>query len=124
MARDSYPRGRQQGNGCGCGRARENSRMDAGNMGCECHSLMRKLQQLDFSLQETVLYLDAYPDCCQALAHYHRLLAEREQVVARYEEICGPVSCGGNISQTSWDWVKNPWPWQVDFPGNGSGKQG
>jgi hypothetical protein len=28
-----------------------------------CREKMKQLQALDFAIQETVLYLDAYPDC-------------------------------------------------------------
>ena len=33
------------------------------------------LRKLDFCIQETVLYLDAYPDCRQALEYYRETLA-------------------------------------------------
>lgn len=119
--------GGQSGCGCGCGRARNDDRGDA-YCGQECHALMHQLQQLDFSIQETVLYLDAYPDCCEALAHYRHLIEERAQVAAQYEQSCGPLSAHGNGHRTGWDWVKAPWPWHPEFPGNGlsksSGKQG
>lgn len=76
-------------------------------------SLLRKIQEIDFSLYETVLYLDVYPDCREALAYYHTLLSQRAALVARYEREVGPLTAFGNLSQTSWDWVKSPWPWQM-----------
>ncbi len=79
---------------------------------------MTRLQKVDFSLQETVLYLDAYPDCCQARQYYQQLLDERRRLVAEYEESCGPLTSMGNVSESSWDWTAAPWPWQPDFPGN------
>ena len=79
---------------------------------------MRRLQKLDFSIQETVLYLDAYPECCEAKAHYHQLVKERAEVAAEYQQICGPLNMMGNKSTTTWDWVNAPWPWNHDFPGN------
>lgn len=108
-------------NGCGCGRDRDDRpRTGRG----ECCGLMNQLQQLDFSIQETVLYLDAYPDCAAALAYYHQLVAERARVAAEYEQGCGPLNAYGNACREEWGWVSNPWPWQVEFPGNGMGKQG
>ena len=101
--------------GCACGE----SDMPARREHCrECHELMRKLQKLDFSIQETVLYLDAYPDCCEAKTYYHHLLRERQEVAQAYEETCGPLTAWGNQSTTSWDWCKSPWPWQLGFAGN------
>lgn len=100
--------------GCGCGDNDTPARA-----GChECHELMNRLQKLDFSIQETVLYLDAYPDCCEAKNYYHQLLRERQEVAYAYEKACGPLSAWGNVSTNTWDWVKAPWPWHPDFPGN------
>ena len=76
-------------------------------------SLLRKIQEIDFSLYETVLYLDAYPDCAEALAYYHTLLSQRKGVVAQYEREVGPLTAFSNSSRTSWDWIKSPWPWQA-----------
>ena len=76
-------------------------------------SLLRKIQEVDFSLYETVLYLDAYPDCREALAYYHALLSQRKALMAQYEREVGPISAFGNVSQNSWDWIKPPWPWQT-----------
>ena len=87
----------------------------------ECHALMRQLQQLDFSIQETVLYLNAYPECHEALAHYHQLLEQRCEVKKEYEQACGPLTAMGNRNHANWDWVSAPWPWYVDFPGNKKG---
>ena len=79
-----------------------------------CRARMKDLQALDFALVETVLYLDAYPENRQALAYYHQLLRQREETVEAYEKNCGPITVYGNRSQTSWDWVEGPWPWEPD----------
>ena len=85
------------------------------NCGCKgCKSQMDALRAIDFSLQETVLYLDAYPDNCEALNYYHKLIEQREQLLKTYEKQCSPVTMYGNVSRSSWDWVKDPWPWEAD----------
>lgn len=100
---------------CGCGRRSDvPARRNCG----ECDALMQRLQKLDFSIQETVLYLDAYPDCCEAKAYYHQLVKERCEVAKEYEENCGPLKAMGNVSTTTWQWVEAPWPWHLGFPGN------
>ena len=75
--------------------------------------LLRKIQEVDFSLYETVLYLDAYPDCAEALNYYHSLLNTRETLAAEYQKKYGPLTAFSNTSHSSWDWVKTPWPWQL-----------
>ena len=77
-------------------------------------TLMKKIREVDFCLVETVLYLDAYPDHPQALEYYHKLVAERAELMKQYEGSYGPLSIYGNQSRHSWDWVKAPWPWEAD----------
>ena len=78
----------------------------------DCKKQMQVLRALDFAIQETVLYLDAYPECRQALEYYHKLIEMRERVLSSYEKACGPMTMYGNKSQRSWDWVEGPWPWE------------
>ncbi len=101
--------------GCGCQESDMPSRRECSR---ECQELMCRLQKLDFSIQETVLYLDAYPDCCEAKSYYHHLLQQRREVAEAYEKACGPLTAWGNQSTTNWDWCRAPWPWHADFPGN------
>lgn len=75
--------------------------------------MLRKIQEIDFSIYETVLYLDAYPSSREALSYYHTLLAQRKALMAQYEKDHGPLTAFGNQAQGSWDWIKSPWPWQV-----------
>lgn len=94
-------------NGCGMG-CRENS-----NRGCQ--ELLRRLQILDFSIAETVLYLDVYPCSKEAMAHYRALVAERDALKKSLAEQCGmPITAMDNASAHSWDWIKNPWPWELE----------
>lgn len=79
-----------------------------------CKAQLDSLRALDFAIQETVLYLDAYPQCGEALEYYHALIAQREKVASAYEKGCGPLTIYGNRSRNSWDWVAGPWPWEAD----------
>ena len=79
---------------------------------------MRRLQSVDFALQELVLYLDVYPNCRRALEHYHKLRAEREQLVKTLQANGMPICAIRNDSHDSWDWINSPWPWEYDFIGN------
>ena len=100
---------------CGCAGGADQPRM---NYSAECCALMHRLQELDFALQETILYLDAYPNCGEAMSYYRKLVCEREQVAKEYERQCGPLTAMGNGDATEWKWGKSPWPWNPDFPGN------
>lgn len=81
------------------------------NMGKQ---LLAKIRMIDFSIYETVLYLDAYPDDEEALAYYHKLLEQREMLMAEYQCKIGPLNIYSNTSTDSWDWINRPWPWEYE----------
>lgn len=75
--------------------------------------LSRQIDAVEFALVETILYLDAYPENRRALEYYQTLLSERARLVEQYEKTVGPLTAYGNKNNTSWDWVKTPWPWET-----------
>ena len=86
-----------------------------GSTGCiKGKNELEKLRKLDFSIIDTILYLDVYPDCKEALKYYHALLAERQQLVHKLaEEYDMPITNFDNLNDTSWVWIDNPWPWEI-----------
>ena len=86
-----------------------------GNCGCNSNetALLHKLQAVDFAIYDTILYLDAYPNCRKALSHYHALIEMQRKLVAEYETQYGPITAFGNQSKNSWDWTATPWPWEM-----------
>ena len=92
-----------------------NRRAGCGMHGSDaCRAAMETIRALDFAIQETVLYLDAYPEDRQALAYYHRLIGERRAAMESYEGSCGPITMYGNTDPASWNWINGPWPWERD----------
>lgn len=79
-----------------------------------CRASIRQLQMLDFSLTDTVLYLDAYPTSQEALAHYHSLLSRRDALRQTLAAECHmPMTALENASTDSWHWINGPWPWEL-----------
>ena len=101
--RDVIPAGATTRSRCGCG----------GNEDGGTH-LMEQIRAVDFALYETVLYLDVYPHSCDALETYHKLKAQSEALHAEYETAHAPLTAFGNKSDTSWDWMGKPFPWEYD----------
>ena len=96
----------------------QNLRLESNGGSCnnrsDCKALMHRLQKIDFSIVDTVLYLDMYPECKKALEFYHKLLKERDELRAVLAERCKrPMSSFENASDTSWDWISSPWPWDA-----------
>lgn len=90
--------------GCGC---------DGGSRG-ECKKLEKKLKQIDFSIIDVTIYLDAYPNCRKALDYYHKLKCERAAVVEALNSTCGPITSFDNNSESQWKWTDAPWPWEAE----------
>lgn len=100
------PRAEGSGNGGCAGGCSENG---------ACKALMRRLQTLDFSIVDTVLYLDAYPNSAEALAYYNKLIAERGELVSELARSCHqPITHMDNASPDAWHWVNAPWPWELE----------
>ena len=102
--------------GCSCGAER---RADTVRSGCGCNGdnqacqhLLARIQAVDFALYELVLYLDVYPQSCDALETYHKLKEQHEELCHEYEKVCGPLTAFGNESHTTWDWMSHPAPWE------------
>ena len=92
-----------------------NERVCRGTVGCgSCKKDLKKLRAIDFAIQETVLYLDAYPENRQALEYYHKLIEMRGRLLSSYEKTCGPLTMYGNVNRNTWEWVEGPWPWEND----------
>ena len=100
------------GNHNSCAQGSCNSCNSCDSNGGDCHALYQKLKKIDFSLIDTVLYLDAYPECRKALAYYHKLKKEREAVVEALSTKCNmPITNFNNTSEDTWNWTDTPWPW-------------
>lgn len=81
-----------------------------------CRAILDHLRAVDFALTETVMYLDAYPNCREAMDFYRKLVAERKQLVDTYESQCGPLTMYGN-DKNGWEWAQGPWPWEAEANG-------
>ena len=64
-------------------------------------NLLRTIQELDFAIYETILYLDVYPNNQDALEYYHTLVTERNTLAAEYEATHGPLTASSNLRRNS-----------------------
>lgn len=78
----------------------------------EKERLLRKIQACSFALVEANLYLDSHPTCRDGLAYFARHKAEKEKLIAQYNEKYGPLTITQNNSSKKWEWVTSPFPWE------------
>ena len=89
------------------------------NCGKKCDSmenekiaLLRKIQVVDFALQEVNLFLDTHPRCKKALTYYEMYRKLRHELHMEYTEKYGPITRNDVTSTESWTWINDPWPWE------------
>lgn len=75
--------------------------------------LMNRLRKVDFALADTILYLDAYPQCKAAMEYYKKLLGERAVLLEKLSQNGMPLTAMSNYSD-SWNWTDSPWPWEYE----------
>ena len=81
-------------------------------------ALLDRIRALSFAVLETGLYLDGHPNCRRALTYYGRVKNDLDAAVGEYEVTYGPLShmsVGGDETR-GWQWVKQPWPWEMGYP--------
>ena len=75
--------------------------------------MMKRLQQLGFTLVELNLYLDTHPNCSKARELYNRYSEEMAMLREQYFVKYGPtLNFGVCPAGDSFSWVNSPWPWE------------
>ena len=74
----------------------------------------KSLKALDFAIIETGLFLNTHPNDAKALAYFNKLTEERAAAYEDYNKNCGPLTIFDTNTASSWDWVKTPWPWEME----------
>lgn len=74
-------------------------------------NLLNRLSAVQFALWETHMFLDTHPGNKEARRMHESYQKKFEALRKEYEETCGPLTLSGENSD---EWVKNPWPWDVE----------
>ncbi|MDT8716361.1 spore coat protein CotJB [Clostridium sp. 19966] len=76
--------------------------------------LLSQIRELHFMSVDLNLYLDNFPTCEKAAAKYNETVKELDMLRKKYEDNYGPfVNFGYFSSKLPWQWVDEPWPWQI-----------
>lgn len=81
-------------------------------MNGEKMTLLRKIQVVDFALQEVNLFLDTHPRNKKALTYYEMYRKLRHELHREYTEKFGPLTRDDVTSTENWTWIDDPWPWE------------
>lgn len=75
-------------------------------------TMLYEIMALDFAGTDLNLYLDTHPDDKDSIELYNVISKKRTELVKSYETMFGPIDPRGYVnSDSTWDWIENPWPW-------------
>ena len=75
---------------------------------------LKNLQMLSFALYDVSLFLDTHPNDRMALEYYNKYKALSERARREFVEKYGPLSIADVDIKNGWNWVNDPWPWQIE----------
>lgn len=70
--------------------------------------------ELGFTAYDLTLYLDTHPGDQNAIAQHNAVNQQLKNIKMVYEQQCGPLSLEA-ISAYPWQWINEPWPWQIQY---------
>lgn len=78
----------------------------------EKDSLMRRIDQASFAIDDVLLYLDTHPTDQEALKYYHYVAGLRKEALETWQAQYGPLLVDSVKNTDRWTWVTEKWPWE------------
>lgn len=78
-------------------------------------NLLERIQALQFTAVDFNLYLDTHPGDGRAFADFSNTVRELSQLQQVYNRNYGPLNPMDAAEQPCWNWIQEPWPWQIDY---------
>ena len=76
-------------------------------------ALLLKLSQMEFALNDLSLYLDLHPNDMAVFNKFKDYTSEYKRYLNEFEKNYRPL-CLSSINKDSYEYDKNPWPWDND----------
>lgn len=76
--------------------------------------LLEAIQSLEFTIVELNLYLNTHPTDHEALIKFNKAMTEVKDLKEIYDRHYGMLTSQNSHSSYSWEWLKEPWPWQYE----------
>ncbi|AEE92008.1 Protein CotJB [Tepidanaerobacter acetatoxydans Re1] len=82
-------------------------------------NLLKEIMAVDFVLYELGLFLDTHPNEKRALEDHNSFTKKSYQLKTVYEEKYGPLHIN-SISGFPYQYINEPWPWEIQYLGRES----
>ena len=83
-------------------------------LNCGKQEALQAVNEAAFVLQELVLHLDTHPCCTSGLTRYQLAKQAYQETVETYITQYGPLQTDQIKSCGSWQWICDPWPWEME----------
>lgn len=80
----------------------------------ERRDLLCAIQKYSFALYDLQLYLDTHPNCTEAMQAFKKYKAMKQSAEEQYVRIYGPITPCQSDTESEWNWIQNPWPWEKE----------
>ena len=78
--------------------------------------MLKRIMAEQFTAVELNLYLDTHPHDKKALHFYNETVERLDCLKADYTDEFGPLTNFGFCpSRYPWQWIEEPWPWEINF---------
>lgn len=84
-------------------------------MQAERKKLFDYINEISFSIDDMLLYLDTHPEDEKALAYIKELVSCRKNAMREYQEKYMPLVIDGTDTDSCWKWSVSPWPWERGY---------
>ena len=74
-------------------------------------ALKKQIQEVEFTINELMEYLDTHPYDTFAIEQYNLAAAESKTLVNQYIQKYGPLTQGDEAAGNSWSWALTNFPW-------------
>ncbi len=76
---------------------------------------LSKIRELQFAVLETNLYLNTHPEDMRVLKLHNEFATELCMLTQQYQENYGLLRANFSEAEFPWQWIEEPWPWQIDY---------
>lgn len=78
--------------------------------------MLKRIMAEQFTAVELNLYLDTHPHDKKALHFYNETVERLDCLKENYTDEFGPLTNFGFCpSRYPWQWIEEPWPWEINF---------
>lgn len=77
--------------------------------------MLKEIMAVNFAVLETVLYLNTHPEDRTVLNLHNELAEELMRLMMEYQERYGPLRPTYPDAEFPWQYIDEPWPWEINY---------